>query len=77
MSFDHLKIEEKWQKKWEEKECFKALDKSSKPKFYALDMFPYPSGVGLHIGHLASYTLRILFQGTKEQRGLMFTPHGL
>ena len=56
MSFDHIELEKKWQKKWEESRCFHAEVDWNKPKFYALSMFPYPSGAGLHIGHLASYT---------------------
>ena len=52
MSYDHKSIESKWQKTWEDRKTF-ATDAwdFSKPKFYALDMFPYPSGVGLHAGH--------------------------
>ncbi len=49
------KIEKKWQKTWEEKGCFKASDKSKKPKYYVLVEFPYPSGDGLHVGHCRSY----------------------
>lgn len=49
-------IEEKWQKKWEENDVFKAVDHSAKPKFYTLVEFPYPSGVGLHVGHVRAYT---------------------
>ena len=56
MSFDHIELEKNWQKKWEESRCFHAEVDWNKPKFYALSMFPYPSGAGLHIGHLASYT---------------------
>lgn len=56
MSLNFTEIESKWQKKWEESGAFKAETLSSKPKYYALDMFPYPSGSGLHIGHMASYT---------------------
>ena len=57
MSYDHKRIETKWQKVWEENKTF-ATDAwdFSKPKFYALDMFPYPSGVGLHAGHPEGYT---------------------
>lgn len=55
MAFNHSDIETKWQKAWADQETFKAEFPSDKPKFYALDMFPYPSGSGLHVGHLASY----------------------
>ncbi len=56
MSLNFTEIEAKWQKKWAEQKAFQAETTSSKPKYYALDMFPYPSGSGLHIGHMASYT---------------------
>lgn len=49
-------IEKKWQKVWEEKETFKAIDNSDKEKFYSLVEFPYPSGAGLHVGHIRAYT---------------------
>ncbi|MBF7097221.1 leucine--tRNA ligase [Alkalibacter mobilis] len=55
-SYNYKTIEEKWQKIWEEKEIFKAVDFSDKPKFYGLVEFPYPSGVGLHVGHVRAYT---------------------
>lgn len=55
MAFNHSDIETKWQKSWAEAKTFEAEFPSDKPKFYALDMFPYPSGSGLHVGHLASY----------------------
>lgn len=53
--YDHKKIEDKWQKFWEEKEIYKTEDNSSKQKQYILDMFPYPSGAGLHVGHPRGY----------------------
>ena len=50
--YKHLEIEKKWQDYWDEKQTFKTdMWDFSKPKFYSLDMFPYPSGHGLHVGH--------------------------
>lgn len=54
--YNPQKIEKKWQKKWEEEKIYKADDKSQKNKFYCLDMFPYPSAAGLHVGHPEGYT---------------------
>ncbi|MDR2677061.1 MAG: leucine--tRNA ligase [Puniceicoccales bacterium] len=54
--YDFKTVEEKWQKYWREKNIFRAEDFSNKPRYYALDMFPYPSGAGLHIGHPEGYT---------------------
>ncbi|MFH0776323.1 MAG: class I tRNA ligase family protein, partial [Patescibacteria group bacterium] len=56
MSFDHQKIEAKWQKFWAENDFYAAKDSSDKEKFYVLVEFPYPSGDGLHVGHCRSYT---------------------
>ena len=56
MKYDFKTIEEKWQKKWEEAKIFEAQDKSDKPKFYALVEFPYPSGAGMHVGHIKAYS---------------------
>ncbi|MDE0119649.1 MAG: leucine--tRNA ligase [Bdellovibrionales bacterium] len=69
MAFDHKTLEQKWQKKWEENKCFKAEVNFNKPKFYALSMFPYPSGSGLHIGHLASYTPTEIVARFKRSQG--------
>ncbi|MDK6729490.1 hypothetical protein, partial [Aerococcus urinae] len=56
MTFNHLEIEKKWQAYWDKHDSFKTLDDHSLPKYYALDMFPYPSGAGLHVGHPEGYT---------------------
>lgn len=54
--YNFKEIENKWQKYWGDNKCFKALDDYSKPKFYALVEFPYPSGVGMHLGHIKAYS---------------------
>lgn len=56
MSFNHIEVEEKWQNYWKENNSFKTEEHSDKEKFYVLDMFPYPSGEGLHVGHPLGYT---------------------
>lgn len=62
-------IETKWQKKWALEKVFHTKDQPEKPKYYALDMFPYPSGVGLHIGHIASYTPTDIVSRFKRAKG--------
>ncbi|MGG3282909.1 leucine--tRNA ligase [Paenibacillus solani] len=62
-------IEPKWQKYWDDNKTFKTEDSSSKPKFYALDMFPYPSGAGLHVGHPEGYTATDIVSRYKRMRG--------
>lgn len=63
------KIEEKWQKKWVENEVFKTSNDTTKPKFYALDMFPYPSGAGLHVGHPLGYIATDIVARFKRVKG--------
>lgn len=67
--YNPLAIEPKWQRYWEENKTFKVLDDDSKPKFYALDMFPYPSGAGLHVGHPEGYTATDIVSRYKRMRG--------
>ncbi|MEK4004970.1 leucine--tRNA ligase [Paenibacillus sp. FSL H3-0333] len=62
-------IEPKWQKFWDENKTFKTIEESGKPKFYALDMFPYPSGAGLHVGHPEGYTATDIVSRFKRMRG--------
>lgn len=70
MSYDFKTIEKKWQKYWEDNETFKTdVYDFSKPKFYALDMFPYPSGVGLHAGHPEGYTATDIVSRMKRMQG--------
>lgn len=68
-SYDHTRIEKKWQKKWLETEAFKSEDTSSKQKHYVLDMFPYPSGLGLHTGHVEGYTATDIYARFKRMQG--------
>ena len=69
MSYLHNRIDKKWQERWDKAEAFKCQVDWSRPKFYVLDMFPYPSGSGLHIGHLASYIPTDVFARFKRARG--------
>lgn len=69
MSYPFRKIEEKWQKHWEKNKTFRAIDFSEKPKFYVLDMFPYPSGAGLHVGHPEGYIATDIIARYKRKRG--------
>jgi len=69
MSYNHHEIEKKWQKYWLENKTFKTKDDSDKPKFYALDMFPYPSGAGLHVGHPEGYTATDILSRMKRMQG--------
>ncbi|PEA55702.1 leucine--tRNA ligase [Bacillus pseudomycoides] len=69
MSFNHQEIEKKWQAYWEENKTFRTPDETEKPKFYALDMFPYPSGAGLHVGHPEGYTATDILSRMKRMQG--------
>jgi len=67
--YNHKKIEKKWQKKWEESEIYRAEDFSKKPKFYGLIEFPYPSGEGLHVGHVRSNTAMDIIARKRRAEG--------
>ncbi|MBU2906976.1 leucine--tRNA ligase [Arenibacter algicola] len=69
MTYDFRKIEEKWQKFWAENQTFKAENNSQKEKFYVLDMFPYPSGAGLHVGHPLGYIASDIYARYKRHKG--------
>ena len=70
MSYNHKSIESKWQKFWLENQTFKSEDiSSSKPKYYVLDMFPYPSGAGLHVGHALGYVATDIVARYKRMKG--------
>ncbi len=66
---DFRKIEQKWQKKWEESKIFKVKEDEKLPKFYNLEMFPYPSGTGLHMGHALNYTIGDAYARFKRMNG--------
>ncbi len=69
MFYDHQQIERKWQKYWEDNQTYKTSDKIDKPKFYVLDMFPYPSGAGLHVGHPLGYIASDIYARFKRHQG--------
>ncbi len=69
IEYNFLSIEAKWQKYWDEHKTFKAENVSTKPKYYALDMFPFPSGDGLHVGHPEGYTATDIVSRYKRMKG--------
>ena len=69
MAYNHKSIEKKWQKYWDENEIFKTDDFIDKPKYYILDMYPYPSGSGLHVGHPLGYIATDILARYKRHQG--------
>ena len=69
MKYDFKKIEPKWQKKWEDAKLFEAEDFSEKPKFYGLVEFPYPSGAGMHVGHIKAYSSMEVLSRKRRMQG--------
>lgn len=69
MAYDHQKVEKKWQEYWREHDTFKTTEDPNKKNFYALDMFPYPSGQGLHVGHPEGYTATDIIARMKRMQG--------
>ena len=69
MFYNHKEIENKWQKFWQENQTYKTSDDQKKPKYYVLDMFPYPSGAGLHVGHPLGYIASDIYARYKRHQG--------
>ena len=69
MEYNFQSIEEKWQKFWKEKQTYKITEDPNKEKFYVLDMFPYPSGAGLHVGHPLGYIASDIYSRYKRLQG--------
>ena len=69
MMYDFQKIEKKWQKSWKDNNTYRVNEEESKKKFYVLDMFPYPSGAGLHVGHPLGYIASDIFARYKKLQG--------
>ena len=69
MSYNHKIIDKKWQEYWDKHQTFKTMLDTKKPKYYAMDMFPYPSGAGLHVGHPEGYTATDIICRYKRMKG--------
>ena len=69
MEYNFREIEQKWQKRWVEQKTYQVTEKEDKPKYYVLNMFPYPSGAGLHVGHPLGYIASDIYARFKRQQG--------
>ena len=69
MEYNFREIEQKWQKRWVENKTYQVKEETSKPKYYVLNMFPYPSGAGLHVGHPLGYIASDIYARYKRQQG--------
>ncbi|MFZ4402440.1 MAG: class I tRNA ligase family protein, partial [Bacteroidales bacterium] len=69
MDYNFNEIEKKWQEYWKTNKTYKAENQSDKPKYYVLDMFPYPSGAGLHVGHPLGYIASDIYSRYKRHKG--------
>ena len=69
MAYDHKQVEKKWQQYWADNKTYRTTEDPDKPKFYALDMFPYPSGQGLHVGHPLGYIATDILSSIKRKQG--------
>lgn len=69
MDYNHKEIESRWQNYWRENQTYRTVENKEKPKFYVLDMFPYPSGAGLHVGHPLGYIASDIYSRYKRQKG--------
>lgn len=69
MDYNFIDIETRWQAHWKEQQTYKVVENPALPKYYVLDMFPYPSGAGLHVGHPLGYIASDIFSRYKKQKG--------
>lgn len=69
MEYNFTEIEKKWQRKWVEKQTYKVQEDKNREKFYVLNMFPYPSGAGLHVGHPLGYIASDIYARYKRLKG--------